>query len=139
MTAGDTLMAAEQFGGRRHHQKLRTVHTMLTRAKVRNNCCNSAWCHVLLQHHLMSGAARARSVWHSDALQSVVTCVMPAGITFMAEQFGGRRDHHKLRTVHTMLTRAKWVTGVLLMHGFVSLWRGVLGCVVIDLYKAFCI
>jgi hypothetical protein len=34
------LMAAEQFGGRRHHHKLRTVHIMLTRAQVRERDCD---------------------------------------------------------------------------------------------------
>jgi hypothetical protein len=35
-------MAAEQFGGRRHHHKLRTVYIMLQRAKVGDGCCYGA-------------------------------------------------------------------------------------------------
>jgi hypothetical protein len=73
------LLAAEQFGGRRQHHKLRTVYNMLQRAEVGDEhvsaCMDKPWCgaDAWLWYEGMGCAARVGALydntWQLAALQ----------------------------------------------------------------------
>jgi hypothetical protein len=78
-------MAAEQFGGRRHQQKLRTVHTMLTRAKV-----GEVYLYLYLQRCMMLSAWCVRcggfaqlSIMSCAVCERCLATACIGGVTFL--------------------------------------------------------